>query len=127
MRSIAAVGRDGWTTESAASYRAKMTGARNPAWKGGVTFVHRHGNYGATKYVRCPVDFLAMARADGYVMEHRLLVAQAIGRPLTRAETVHHEDHNPTNNALSNLVLFASNRDHKLYEAHGTPAPIWRP
>src|SRR5699024_3355983 len=26
---------------------------------------------------------------------------------------------------LENLYLFASNRDHKLLEAHGTPVPIW--
>jgi len=59
-------------------------------------------------------------------MEHRLLVAQAIGRCLTRTEAVHHEDHNPSNNALSNLSLFATNKDHKLYEHHGSPLPIWR-
>jgi len=67
-----------------------------------------------------------MARKDGYVMEHRLFVAQAIGRPLLRTECVHHEDHDPTNNALDNLALFVSNRDHKLYEHHGSPAPIWQ-
>ena len=49
------------------------------------------------------------------------VVARAMGRTLTRAETVHHVDHNPTNNALANLLLFATNRDHKLFEARGTP------
>lgn len=108
------------------SRRVKMSGANNPAWKGGVTYINKHGQYGSVKYVRCPTEFLPMARKDGYVMEHRLLVAQAIGRCLTRKESVHHEDHNPTNNTLSNLTLFASNRDHKLYEHHGSPEPIWR-
>jgi hypothetical protein len=39
---------------------------------------------------------------------------------------VHHEDHDPANNDLGKLSLFATNRDHKLYEAHGSPLPIWR-
>jgi len=102
-----------------------LAGARNPAWKGGVTYFKTHGNYTGVKYVRCPMDFLNMARKDGYVMEHRLLVAQAMGRLLLRSEVVHHIDHDPTNNALLNLQLFASNRDHKLHEHHGLPLPIW--
>lgn len=101
-------------------------GALNPAWKGGVTYFKKHGNYTGVKYVRCPVEYISMARKDGYVMEHRLLVAQAIGRLLLRSEVVHHKDHNPANNDLSNLQLFASNRDHKLYEHHGSPSPIWQ-
>jgi hypothetical protein len=103
-----------------------MTGPNNPAWKGGVTYFRKHGNYKPIKYVRCPPEYLAMARKDGYVMEHRLMVAQAIGRCLTRQETVHHDDHDPTHNVLTNFLLFATNRDHKLYEHHGSPAPIWR-
>jgi len=108
-----------------ASYLTKMTGAGNPAWKGGVTYFQKKGNYKPVKYVRCPPEFVAMARKDGYVMEHRLFVAQAMGRTLTRQEVVHHEDHDPTSNAIHNLALFPSNRDHKLFEAHGSPLPIW--
>jgi hypothetical protein len=118
-------GRAAWTEAAVASAREKMTGANNHAWKGGVTYFRKHGNYSPIKYVHCPTDFLAMARKDGYVMEHRLCVAQALGRPLERAETVHHVNHDPQDNRLENLMLFASNRDHKLYEAHGTPAPLW--
>lgn len=66
-----------------------------------------------------------MARTDGYVMEHRLVVANALGRPLVRTECVHHINHDPLDNRLENLELFASNRDHKLYEWWGIPMPIW--
>jgi hypothetical protein len=103
-----------------------LPGHRNPAWKGGVTYFRKHGNYKPIKYVRCPAEFSGMARKDGYVMEHRLIVAQAMVRCLSRNEVVHHIDHNPQNNSLCNLELFASNRDHKLYEHHGLPHPIWR-
>lgn len=102
-----------------------VPGARNGSWKGGVTHWRKAGNYPPIKYVRCPPAFLEMARRDGYVMEHRLLVARELGRCLTRAEAVHHIDHDPTNNALENLMLFATNRDHKLFEHHGAPAPLW--
>lgn len=103
-----------------------MSGDRNPAWKGGVTYFRKHGNYKPIKYVRCPAEYLSMARKDGYVMEHRLIVAQILNRPLLRCEVVHHEDHDPQNNHPHNLTLFASNTAHKLYEHRGSPEPIWR-
>src|SRR6266567_2369413 len=106
--------------------RNAMMGKRNWAWKGGVTYFKTHGNYVGVKYVRCPKEYTGMARKDGYVMEHRLLVAQQVGRLLKRAEVVHHFDHNPANNSLNNLLLFASNRDHKLHEAGKPIKPLWR-
>lgn len=35
-------------------------------------------------------------------------------------------DHNPSNNNPSNLMLFASNAQHKSYEGKGSPPPIWQ-
>jgi hypothetical protein len=115
-----------WTEEEKAVLAERMRGEKNHAWKGGVTYFKTHGNYCGVKYIRCPKEFLSMARKDGYVMEHRVLVAQELGRPLLRSEVVHHIDHDPKNNSIENLVLFASNRDHKLHE-HGHPIePIWQ-
>ena len=125
MRQIASLGRGGWTETSRTSYLKKMTGEVNPAWKGGVTIFKKHGNYKGVRYVRCPKEFVRMARKDGYIMEHRLVVAKALNRTLLRTEVVHHMDHDPTNNALNNLALFATNREHKLYEHHGSPLPMW--
>ena len=92
-------------------------GADNPAWKGGVTLKRPKGNYKGVRYVRCPAEFLPMARADGYIMEHRLVMAQWIGRLMTRTEVVNHKDHDPSNNARSNLELYPTNADHKRGEA----------
>jgi hypothetical protein len=47
-----------------------------------------------------------------YVLEHRLRVAKALGRPLTSTEVVHHRDGDVTNNDLPNLHLFASQGHH---------------
>lgn len=120
-------GRAAWKPESEAALVERMTGETNPAWKGGVTFWRKKGNYPPIKYVRCPKEYLPMARKDGYVMEHRLLVAQSLGRCLRRGEVVHHVNHDATDNRLENLMLFASNTAHKSYEAHGRPAPLWQP
>jgi hypothetical protein len=41
----------------------------------------------------------------GWMLEHRYVMQQAIGRPLTRSETVHHKNGNRRDNRLENLEL----------------------
>lgn len=52
-----------------------------------------------------------------YILEHRLVMEQLLGRYLRPEEVVHHRDNNPSNNAPENLVLYASQREH-LREGH---------
>jgi hypothetical protein len=118
-------GRAAWRPESEAALVERFTGPSNPSWKGGVTYRRRRGNYVSVRYVRCPPEFLPMARNDGYVMEHRLVVARILGRCLTRIEAVHHIDHKPLNNHPANLMLFATNKDHKLFEGGAAIVPLW--
>jgi hypothetical protein len=92
-------------------------GAENPAWKGGVTYFKTHGNYRGVKYVRAQEWAKPMARKDGYLMEHRIIVAMRAGRLLMRAEVVNHIDRSPMNNDPKNLELWPSNADHKRGEA----------
>lgn len=79
----------------------ERVGPNAPNWQGGRVLVHG--------YVRIYVDpsdpYIEMASDKGYVYEHRIVLARALGRPLARHETVHHIDGNPLNNALSNLQL----------------------
>jgi hypothetical protein len=119
-RRIASTGRSGWTEESLATYREKMSGERNPAWRGGVTMFKKKGNYKGIPYVRAPEWARPMARKDGYIMEHRLVMARMCGRLLDRTEVVHHRNHDPTDNRPENLELWPSNQMHKLAE-HGRP------
>lgn len=125
MRNISKLGRSSWTEESYKSYSEKMSGKNNSAWKGGVTIFRKHGNYSGVKYIRCPKEYLQMARKDGYIMEHRLIVAQQLNRILLRQEVVHHIDHDPTNNNIKNLMLFANNKLHKMYEAGHKVSYLW--
>ncbi len=74
----------------------------------------RRGYSGRTKnaagywYIRVDPShpfFEDMAVNSGYILEHRFKMAESLGRPLTRNETVHHIDGDRTNNDLSNLQL----------------------
>lgn len=84
------------------------TEARRPrgdthgAWKGGRTL-----NRGGYVWVRVERDgpFASMQNTGGYVLEHRLVVAQSLGRPLTPKETVHHINGARADNRLENLQL----------------------
>ncbi len=82
--------------------RSGRNGAGHGAWKGG-RFVETQG------YIRVwlePDDPMASMRLhDGYVQEHRLVMARWLGRPLTPAETVHHRDGQRSNNDIQNLQI----------------------
>jgi len=45
------------------------------------------------------------AKYKGYVLEHRYVMEQTLGRPLRGDEHVHHLDHDRTNNAPENLIV----------------------
>ena len=49
------------------------------------------------------------------VLEHRLVMAETLGRDLTDEEVVHHIDEDKLNNAIENLQLFPNNSAHRKF------------
>ena len=74
----------------------------NPRWKGGRRIDGQ--GYVQVKPTRGDLEFVPML-STGYVLEHRLVMARTLGRPLLKTETVHHIDGNRQNNDPSNLQL----------------------
>ncbi|HEY0048190.1 MAG TPA: HNH endonuclease signature motif containing protein, partial [Pyrinomonadaceae bacterium] len=85
----------------------KRISERHPNWKGG-RIIDESG------YVRVLAKYAGkfayeMSLSDGYVFEHRAVMAQYLGRPLRKNETVHHIDGNRSNNNIENLQLRIGN------------------
>lgn len=109
-------------------YGRGMVGAENPMfgktkdlaprWNGGTK--KRSDGY---IMVVAPDEhpFPAYTKASGtkYILEHRLVMEQHLGRYLLPDEVVHHKDGNPSNNAIDNLQLFASQSEH-ISQGHGS-------
>lgn len=60
-----------------------------------------------------------MACSSGWILQHRFIMAQYLGRPLSSNELVHHKDHDRKNNAIENLKITTKSehmRTHKSWE-----------
>ena len=58
--------------------------------------------------VRVPEDERYLTRGVAVELEHRLVMARLLGRPLARDEVVHHRDGDRLNNAVENLELWTT-------------------
>lgn len=85
------------------------TGARHYNWSGGRT-KHPSGYW----QVRLSPDdpLFSMANRAGTVMEHRLVMARSLGRPLERRESVHHINGDRMDNRIENLQLRKGQHGH---------------
>lgn len=77
-------------------------GSDNPSWKG--RYKNRAG-YVVVRDSLIPEEFKSMITC-GHVLEHRLVMAQHLGRPLEVNEVVHHKNRIKDDNRIENLELY---------------------
>ncbi len=68
-----------------------------------------------------------MLNRGGSILEHRYVMAKALGRPLTSRECVDHMDGNKQNNDPANLRLYVKGGNHQgSGPGHGTYYHEWQ-
>jgi len=77
-------------------------GASNSRWKGGR---YKHPSGYVYIYLYSGDFFYWMANHQGYVLEHRLVMARHLGRNLQPWEVIHHKNGIRDDNRLENLRL----------------------
>lgn len=83
--------------------RNPLRGPDNPAWSGG-SHVNRDGY--RLVWIGDAHRFASMcSKGKPYVFEHRLVMAEALGRALLSSETVHHVNGDRLDNRIENLQL----------------------
>jgi len=81
-------------------------------WKGGFTKDSK-----GYMFFRVPKGcrFACMADKKGYVLVHRLMMAEFLQRPLTSEESVHHKNGKKEDNRVENLMYFENEGKHQVY------------
>lgn len=89
-----------WSEETRAKMSASHTGKRvgdnNPAWRGARVLDKQSG------YIRIRIN-------GRYFKEHRYVMEQHLGRPLTQQEYIHHKNGVKDDNRIENLEIVTVN------------------
>lgn len=117
-------------TSNTPENKAKRTKAGYASWdtpelrgKHIAALKARRGFKGQVKspsgYLMVRADGHPHAKGNGYVLYHRIVMEQSIGRFLKPSEVVHHRDGNRENNSIENLALLSGHAEHRKIHARG--------
>lgn len=95
--------------------KRRLQGETNPRWNNGVRYDPGHGFYIRVKPDHPLYNMSMSAGGQRYIAEHRLVMAQHLGRPLERHEVVHHINGDNTDNRIENLELLPNRTNHLPY------------
>jgi hypothetical protein len=89
-------------------------GPSAPNWRGGRR-IHHSGYVELTIAPDHPlIEMASKYNATSYrIFEHRLVAAEALGRPLTQSEQVHHIDGSRDRNTPANLLVVSGSNAHR--------------
>lgn len=93
---------------------------KHGSWRGGVKMSKGY------RMVQHPDGSLDKNNRRVYILEHRLVMEQHLGRKLSRHEVVHHKNGDILDNRLENLGLYTTNADH-LRDTLKGKIPNWTP
>ncbi len=93
-------------------------GKCHPRWNGGIKY---HFGY---RLIYAPND-LTCIRTDGYVLEHRLVMAKYLGRPLLKEEIVHHINQDKLDNRIENLQLIQEMQHNQITKMETRIKKLW--
>jgi hypothetical protein len=71
----------------------------------------RNGDKSTNEYVYDPESW----KESGHIWQHRAIAEKILGRELKSHEVIHHMDHNPKNNAITNLIVISRIMHGKLH------------
>lgn len=95
-------------------------GEKHGSWQGGVKMSKGY------RMVQHPDGSLDKNNRRVYILEHRLVMEQHLGRKLMRCEVVHHKNGDVLDNRVENLGLYRTNADH-LRDTLKGKVPNWTP
>ena len=88
--------------------KAKRRGKRNGRWNGG-----KNKNFHGYTMIYSPNHPSAVG--GNYVLQHRLVAEEKIGRYLTKSDVVHHIDGDKSNNDKDNLIVLSLSGHNKIH------------